>query len=142
MEASFYQAAEWLETCGNKGITLNPNKFVFTADTVEFAGFEITNNDVSPSQRYLQAIRDFPTPRSTTDVRSWFGLVNQVAYAFSMADTMTPFRNLLKPHQSFHWDETLDKLFQESKQRILQQIHNGVRIFDKAKPTCLVTDWS
>ncbi len=110
VEASFYQAAEWLETCGNKGITLNPNKFVFTADTVEFAGFEITNNDVSPSQRYLQAIRDFPTPRSTTDVRSWFGLINPVAYAFSMADTMTPFRNLLKPHQSFHWDETLDKL--------------------------------
>ena len=142
IEASFHQTTEWLETCGNKGVTLNPDKFVFAADTVEFVGFEITSNDVRPSPRYLPAIRDFPTPQSTTDVKSWFGLVNQVAYAFSMADTMTPFRNLLKPGQAFHWDETLDKLFRESKQKIIDEIHNGVRIFDKSKPTCLVTDWS
>ena len=40
---SFFQAVEWLDICGHNGIILNPDKFVCGADTVEFAGFEITS---------------------------------------------------------------------------------------------------
>nr|XP_054762087.1 latent-transforming growth factor beta-binding protein 3-like [Lytechinus pictus] len=81
---SFFQAVEWLDICGRKGIILNPTKFTLGADVVEFAGFEITTDSVRPCQKYLQAILDFPAPSNITDVRSWFGLVNQVSYAFSM----------------------------------------------------------
>jgi hypothetical protein len=58
---------EWLDLCGRNGITLNPDKFVFAQDTVEFAGFTIAMDTVQPCQRYLQAIRD---------VRAWFRLIN------------------------------------------------------------------
>ena len=81
--------------------------------------------------KYLQAILDFPTPRNITDVRSWFGLVNQVFYAFSMAEKMLPFRQLLKPETPFCWDEHLNRLFEESKAAIISEIEEGVRIFDK-----------
>ncbi|XP_063448334.1 uncharacterized protein LOC134727870 [Mytilus trossulus] len=83
IEESFPQACHWLKICGKHGITLNPEKFHFAQDTVEFAGFEITNDSVRPCKRYLQAMLDFPTPKNITDVRSWFGLVNQVSYAFN-----------------------------------------------------------
>ena len=139
---SFFQAVEWLDTCGRHGITLNPGKFVFAEDTVEFAGFEITNDSVRPCKRYLEAIRDFPKPTNLTDIRSWFGLVNQVAYAFAAADRMQPFRNLLKSGAEFTWDSTMEQLFEESKQTIIAEIEEGVCIFDKSKPTCLTTDWS
>ena len=142
IKESFFQAANWLDTCGRHGITLNPEKFHFAQDEVEFAGFEITNDTVRPCKRYIRAIADFPTPQSLTDIRSWFGLVNQVSYAFSMADVMSPFRELLKPSKSFHWDETLQNAFDQSKLTIINEIHNGVKIFDKTKPTCLATDWS
>ena len=78
IEESFLQAANWLDTCGRHGITLTPEKFRFAQDEVEFAGFEITNDTVRPCKRYITAIADFPTPLSLTDIRSWFGLVNQV----------------------------------------------------------------
>ena len=142
IEESFFQAANWLDTCGKNGVTLNPTKFRFGQDEVEFAGFEITNQTVKPCKKYIRAISDFPTPQNLTDVRSWFGLINQVSYAFSMADTMLPFRELLKPSKKFHWDESLEKAFQESKITIIKEIHNGVQIFDKSRPTCLATDWS
>ena len=90
IEESFFQAANWLDICERHGVTLNPEKFRFAQDEVEFAGFEITNDTVHPCKRYIRAITDFPTPQSLTDIRSWFGLVNQVSYAFSMADTMLP----------------------------------------------------
>ena len=90
---AFMDAANWLTTCGNNGITLNPDKFRFAEDNVEFAGFEITTTSVKPCKKYTKAIKDFPTPTNLTDIRSWFGLVNQISYTFSMTSVMLPFRN-------------------------------------------------
>ncbi|XP_054749715.1 uncharacterized protein LOC129255384 [Lytechinus pictus] len=141
MEDSFFQAVEWLDICGRNGITLNPRKFPFGADIVKFAGFEIIPDSVRPYEKYLRAILDFPTPNGITDVRSWFGLVNQVSYAFSMAE-MLPFRDLLKPNTPFIWTTALQTAFDESKATIASEIEEGVHIFDPDKPTCLATDWS
>ena len=142
LEESFHQTAQWLDLCARNGIILNPDEFIFGADTVGFAGFEITPTSVRPNEKIIKAIRDFPTPRNLTDVRSWFGLVNQVTYAFSMTSFMEPFRSLLKPKIKFQWNEELQAIFDESKRQIVMEIENGVRIFDKQKPTCLATDWS
>ena len=142
IEEEFFHTVEWLDLCGRNGITLNPSKFVFAKTTVDFAGFEITPTTVRPIKRYLDAIQNFPTPSNVTDVRSWFGLINQVSYAFASADRMLPFRDLLKPGKPFQWTDQLDKLFLESKSIIIQEIRHGVEIFDKSRPTCLATDWS
>ena len=142
IEDSSFQAAQWLDVCGRNGITLNLEKFFFCEDEVEFAVFRISLNNVFPCQRYLQAIKDFPTSKNITDVRSWFGLHNQVSYAFSMAKQLQPLRQLLKPDQKFKWSDLINNLFEESKDVIISEIDEGVRIFDKNKPTCLATDWS
>ncbi|XP_061178429.1 uncharacterized protein LOC133187074 [Saccostrea echinata] len=142
LEDNFFQVAKWLDICEQNGITLNPEKFLFAQDTVEFAGFEITLNSVRPCAKYFNAIMDFPTPQNITDVRSWFGLVNQVSYAFSMAEKMNPFRQLLKHNAPFEWTTELQNLFQLSKETIIKEIEHGVKIFDCSKPTCLATDWS
>ena len=107
LEVSFHQATKWLDLCGRRGIALNPEKFIFGADTVEFGGFDVTRDSVRPSQKYLRAIRSFPTPHNITDIRSWFGLINQVAYIFSMTERMSPFRSMLEPDTTFQWDDTV-----------------------------------
>ena len=99
-------------------------------------------DSLKPAQQMLQSIREFPTPTVISGIRSFFGLINQGSYAFSMTETMTPFRDLLKPCTPFYWDETLLKLFNDAKTEITQQIVNGVRMFDKSRITCLATDWS
>ena len=142
LEENFYRTVEWLDICGRNGITLNPDKFQFGKDEVEFAGFDIGLQDVRPAKHLSDAIRNFPTPKSITDIRSWFGLVNQVAYTISMTETMKPFRNLLKPNSLFEWTTDLDSAFEYSKARILQEMEEGVKIFSKDRPTCLATDWS
>ena len=142
-EESFWRTVNWLDVCGRNGVTLNPPpKFVFAADNVEFAGFEVTMNEVRPCQKYIEAILDFPTPTNITDMRSWFGLVNQVSYAFSMTKLMEPFRKFLKPNTPFEWNEQLESIFSESKRVIAKEIEKGIRIYDKTLPTCLTTDWS
>lgn len=142
VEECFMQAVNWIDVCGRHGIILNPEKFSFAQSTVDFAGFQITEDSVKPAERYTSAIRDFPTPSNLTDVRSWFGLINQVAYTFTAAEVMAPFRQLLKSKTKFYWNAELEEAFKKSKQVILEKIDHGVRIFDKNKPCCLATDWS
>ena len=93
-------------------------------------------------QQILSAIQEFPKPTDITGARSWFGLVNQVAYAFSMTAEMLPFREMLKPGNKWYWDETLDKIFAQSKERIAKIVEKGVCSFDISRHTCVATDWS
>ena len=90
----------------------------------------------------MDAIRDFPTPTSTTDIRSWFGLVNQVANYAQLRDIMAPFKPFLSPRCRFKWTPELERAFQASKESIIAEIRHGVEIFDPAKRTCIRTDWS
>ena len=121
---------------------MNSNKFQFAGKEVDFAGFRITDTAIEPLPKYLDAIRDFPTPTSTTDIRSWFGLVNQVANYAQLRDTMAPFKPFLSPRCQFTWSPELEKAFQTSKDAIVAAIHEGVEIFDMRRRTCLRPDWS
>ena len=107
LKGSFFQACAWLDLCGNNAIIQNPEKFQFGEDVIEFAGFEITMNSIRPCKTFLLAIQEFPVPQTLTNIRSWFGLINQVNYCVSMMDTMKPFRDLLKPSTTFYWDDHL-----------------------------------
>ena len=142
IEEAFYQAVEWLQICATNGITLNPHKFHFAEDEVEFAGFTVTPTEVRPADKFTAAVREFPTPKGITDIRAWFGLVNQISYAFSMTAAMSPFRHLLRPSTPFLWTNQLTEAFAASKNHICSSIEKGVQIFDKGRPTCLATDWS
>ena len=140
---SFWHTFDYMKLCADNGIVFNVKKFQFAQEIVEFAGFEITNDGYRPPKRILDAIEKFPTPESITDVRSWFGLINQVAYTFSRTEAMAPFRELLKgKNRQFYWDETLGNLFEASKQEILRLIKEGVRTFEVGRATCLLTDWA
>lgn len=143
IESSFWHTVEYISHCADKGIVFNPDKFHFAEREVEFAGFLVTDNGVKPTKRMTEAILHFPTPTNITGVRSWFGLVNQVSYAFSQAEVMAPFRELLKTkNRKFYWDETLERIFQESKKVIVGKIEKGVRTFEINRATGLATDYS
>ena len=109
---------------------------------MNFAGLQVTASNVKPSEKLLESIRNFPTPKDITGARAWFGLVNQGAYAFAMTSEMAPFRHLLQPKTKFEWTEGLDSLFHKSKEAIVNKIIEGVSLFDPTLTTCLATDFS
>ena len=142
LEEHWWRTIDLLHTTGSAGIVLNPEKFQFSQRQVDFAGFRITENSIEPLPKYIEAIRSFPTPKSIKDIRSWFGLVNQVSNYGQLRDFMALFRPFLSPNYKFFWSEVLDKAFEESKELIIQAIRTGVEIYDMSKPTCLRPDWS
>ena len=142
IESNFYRVCSFLEKCASAGCIFNPNKFQFASAEVEFLGFKITMNGLGPTDAFMETIRSFPTPKSLTDVRGWFGTINQISYTFAITEQMKPFRALLSSKLPFIWSQELDEAFKSSKEEIIKQCSLGVRKFELHKPTALATDWS
>ncbi len=143
IQSSFWHTIDYIQHCANNGIIFNLKKFAFGRTEVDFGGFTLTADRVKPTKSMIEAITTFPNPKDISGVRSWFGLVNQVAYSFAQAEIMAPFRELLSTKsKKFHWDDTLDDIFRASKDKIIDLITNGVKSFEIARPTCLSSDWS
>ena len=141
IKQSFFRACQFLDTCAENGIVLNPKKFQFAEKTVEFLGFTVSDEGVRPTDSFVDSILNFPTPTSLTDIRSWFGAVAQVSYSFATSPAMLPFKHLLSSKTSFSWSPELEKAFKASKQEVVDQCMLGVRTFDPSLPTALSTDW-
>ena len=141
LEEHWWRTIDLLTLLGNAGIVLNPDKFQFAQREVSFAGFHVAADRIDPLPKYFSTIEKFPTPSSTTDIRSWFGLVNQVSNYAQLREHMAPFRPFLSPRHPFEWNSSLDAAFQSSKAAIVDAIKTGVEIFDLQRPTCLRTDW-
>ena len=142
LEKHWWCTIDFLTLVGNEGIVLNPEKLQFTKKEIEFAGFQITKDRIDPLDKYFSTIRDFPTLSSTTDIRSWFGLISEVLNYAQLHQHMTPFRPFLSPCCPFELDETLNAAFSSSKVAIFDAIKSGVKIFDLDCPACMRTDWS
>ena len=146
VEEAFYHALEFLNSCAANSVTLNPKKFKFAQKEIEFAGFTLGWDKFHPSKDTLSAIASFPMPDqpTITDIRAWFGLVNQISPFFATTKIMEPFRELLKhtKNKSVYWDAALQELFETSKKTICNSLTDGLTYFDITKPIFVYTDWS
>ena len=102
IESHFFHVWDYLQTCEDNGITLNAPKFTVCELDTDFAGLKVTTAGIQPSDKILKAIKDFPRPKDTTDAKSWFGLVSQIAWSYSLQETMQPFRDLTKKGTNSH----------------------------------------
>ena len=112
MEENFYSVCKMHKTYGEAGLVFNSDKFQFCRDVVCFTGLEVTEKGVRPAKDFPDAILHLPTPNNISDVLAFFGMVNQVSYAFSMSSVMEPFRHLLKPENAFVWSPLLQECFE------------------------------
>ena len=141
-ETHWWRVIHYLDLVAKNGIVLSPEKFQFSCREIDFAGFRVTDTEVKPLPKYLDAIRDFPRPTNISDIRSWFGLVNQVSSYNKLTELMEPFRKFLSPKVKFYWDAEMEEIFEESKKAIVAAIVQGVQIFDPERRTAISTDYS
>ena len=118
LEELFFKTCRYLTMCGNGGILMNRNKFVFGRKEVEYLGFQLKKDGVEPGDELIKSILNFPRPENISGIRSWFGLVEQVTWAFSKTEVMAPFRKLLSPKSDFVWSQELNDCFETSKREI------------------------
>ena len=122
IKEAFFHVWDCLTVCAENRVVANSKKIQFCKDTVKFASLPITPTRVTSSDRMLSLNTDFQKPTNLTSAHLWFGLVNQVPWAYAISPVMQPFRDLIKPNQAFYWHDTLDHLFESSKNIIINLV--------------------
>jgi hypothetical protein len=130
-----------LHRCRENGITLSKKKFTFCQPQVKYAGYFVTSSGIHADPDKVSAISQFPPPTNVTELRSFFGLVNQLgSFSHEIASTMQPLRPLLKKETAFAWADNQQTAFENVKAALTK--HPILQPFDPALPTILQTDAS
>ena len=56
---------------------------MFGKKELEFIGFHLSEDGFAPAPAIVKSIREFPRPQNISGVQAWFGLVEQVSFAFT-----------------------------------------------------------
>ena len=101
-----------LQKCREHRITMSKKKFQFAKSNVNFCGYTISREGWGVDQKKVEALQKFPTPGNRTDLRSFFGLVQQFSeFSKRVAELAQPLRPLLKEGNSFAWDTEHQEAF-------------------------------
>lgn len=132
---------EVLSAARRARITFNPSKFQFALDQLMWVGYHIRQGGYEVDPEKLRGISDFPRPKSVTELRSFFGLVEQLAgFSSDVAAAKGPLRPLLSAKNEFVWTGDHDAAFAAVKLALVQP--PVLDHFDPALETSLQVDAS
>jgi len=116
------------------------SKCVFAVSKVDYSNHVISANGVAPDPEKIQAIIDWPTPRSLTALRGFLGLTGFYRrFVRHYATVAAPLTDLLKSTK-FSWNLQADTAFTQLKQ--IMTTTPVLQLPDFNKPFYLETDAS
>ena len=141
---AFKQMWVMLAFCNRRGIIFNPRKIQFAKKRVEAFGFMVGQDNIEPTNEFIDSILNFKKPTTLKQSRGFFGLANQASYATDKEgrEALAEFRGLLSPKRKWEWTPERVKAFEKVKIIIANKIRAGIGRIEKDKPLCLTTDWS
>ncbi|KAL5477033.1 hypothetical protein EMCRGX_G023772 [Ephydatia muelleri] len=126
---------------GECGIKLKRTKCKFMLPSVEYLGYHISGEGISPTKEKRRAIVDAPVPKDISQLKSFLGLVNYYAkFLPCLADTLAPLYKLLTKHQPWSWGADQAAAFQKAKFQLTSDVL--LVHFDPSKKIALSCDAS
>ena len=127
--------------CSDLNSTMSREKFVVAAPETEYCGNIVSENGIRADPQKVKAIQEFPSPKNITDLRSFFGLVNQLQdFSFEVSDAAENLRPLLSTKNTFVWTEVHQEAFNKVKKALTSP--PVLAHYDVNLPTALQTDAS
>lgn len=133
--------SQLLEAVLREGFRLKFSKCAFAESSVKYLGHIIENNNITPINDNLVAIKAFPTPKTRKNVRQFLGKINFYhKYIKDSTIILEPLHNLLRKDQKFIWTEKCQESFNKTKNFLCSKPVLG--IFDPDKEIYIYTDAS
>ena len=131
---------EVLQRCHDNNITLSKKKME-VGDDVHFAGFRVGVEGCRPDPNKIVALKNFNTPTTPTEVRSFLGAVNQMSSWWpDLSQHCTNLRKLTEKKTAWNWLPEHEEEFQRIKD-LLSDTAN-LAPYDLKSKTELLTDAS
>ena len=123
------------------GVTLNKDKCEFNKTSLTFLGHSIDEKGISPDPQKTEAISKMTSPKSTTELRRFMGMVNQLGkFSPRIADLSKPMRELLSSKQAWNWGPAQEESFVKVKAELTT--HTVLALYDPKTETKISADAS
>ena len=110
-----------LQAAREADITFSERKFIFAKPQLMWVGFDIRHGNIGVDPSKLKSIAEFPRQTNLTELRSFMGLVEQLAgFSKDVAGAKACLRPLLSPANEFIWTGDHDEAFSSVKRVLLQ----------------------
>ena len=105
-----------LQRLKDSGITLNPDKCLFSMSRLQYLGQVIDSDGIRKDPVKVNAITELPEPQDVPDVRRLLGMVNQqMKFLPNLTEVTKPIRDLLKKDAEWIWDSPQKEGFDQLK---------------------------
>ena len=93
------------------GITFSKEKFKFARSRLSWVGYDIQHGGISIEKEKLNALSQFPCPTNISELRSFMGLVEQLAGFSTKVAAAKAWRPLLSTRNPFIWTPDHEQAF-------------------------------
>ena len=132
---------ELFKRASEHNVAINTGKIVFVQPAVTFGGYQIDSEGFRPDPELLRAIREFPLPCNRTDIKSFFGLCQQVSqFSDRLSAALDLLSQLLKKDYSWEWTTQHEDAFNNARMILSETCE--LAFYDAKRPTSLHVDAS
>ncbi|XP_067358906.1 uncharacterized protein [Channa argus] len=98
------------------GLRLNPAKCHLLARETQFLGHVVNEHGVTTDRAKVAAIKEWPQPTTTSELRSFFGLASYYRrFVKDFATIASPLHRVTEKGRRFEWSEACSRAFQRLK---------------------------
>ena len=108
-------------------VVVNPAKCVFGRTDIEFLGYLVSGEGSRPTPARVQAIQEYPRPRTAKELRRYLGMLNFYRrFLPRAAEVQAPLNDLLhdnvKGRTVVTWTPQAERAFESSKKELAQAV--------------------
>ncbi|KAG7530867.1 Zinc finger CCHC-type [Arabidopsis thaliana x Arabidopsis arenosa] len=97
----------------------NLKKCTFCTDNLVFLGFVVSADGVKVDEEKVKAIKEWPSPKTVGEVRSFHGLAGFYRrFVKDFSTLAAPLTEVIKKDVGFKWEEAQEKAFQALKEKL------------------------
>ena len=130
-----------LQILRNNNLKIQTEKCNFLRKEIQFLGHIITTEGIKPNPKTVEAVKNFPTPRTQKQVKSFIGLTSYYRkFIPGFSSIAEPLHKLTRKRNEFIWDDSCEMAFNALK----HELSNPpiLQYPDMEKPFILTTDAS
>ncbi|GBG78411.1 hypothetical protein CBR_g26439 [Chara braunii] len=130
-----------LEKLREANFKINAKKCEWEKTQVLYLGHVLDGDGIKPEDSKIAAIRDWPTPRTLTELRSFLGLANYYRkFVRNFSTIVAPLRRLLRKETIWQWDKDCMSAMKKLKQALIE--YPVLKVVDPSLPFVVTTDAS
>jgi hypothetical protein len=130
-----------LDKLKNHGVKINTKKCILFAESLIFLGHRITPHGIFPDERKIQAVLNWPTPKTVKQVQKFIGLVMYYKkFIPGYMKIAEPLYELMRKNKAYRWTETQENAFKTLKEKLTEPPVLAVPDPDPKNPFILITD--